>query len=115
MAKSQRQNAQEQDERLGCLGTLFSWIIRGILRMFGIGRQETRRALKPLDEVYREFVDSWVSENLARWLNQTPPEIDIQRPTKVLLGQAETYPDVARMIRGTMIDAKVTFSQLHGK
>ena len=115
MAKSQRQEAAQQDERLGCLGTLFSWIIRGILRMFGIGRQEMRKSLKPLDELYREFVDSWVSENLARWLNQTRPEIDVDRATKVMLGQANTYPDVARQIRETLIDAKVTFSQRNGK
>ncbi len=88
---------------------------RFLLQLLGIGGRETRRALKPLDQYYQEYVDSWVSENLARWLNQTRGEIDTLRATRVLLGEADHYPDVAAQIRATLIDAKVTFSQRESK
>lgn len=74
-----------------------------------------RHTLEPLDQQYREFVDSWVSERLARWLYQTRYDIDEKIATRVLLGEADQYPAVARMIRDTLIDAKVTFSQRDGK
>jgi len=107
--------AQESEERGGCLDVLFRAGLRLILRLFGIGTQEMRRTLEPLDQQYREFVDSWVSERLARWLYQTRYEIDEKIATRVLLGEADHYPEVARMIRDTLIDAKVTFSQRDGK
>ncbi len=104
-----------QTERSGCLVSLFTYGWRLLLQLLGIGGRETRRALKPLDQVYQEYVDSWVSENLAHWLNQTRGEIDTLRATRVLLGEADHYPDVASQIRDTLIDAKVTFSQREGK
>ncbi|MCC7447956.1 MAG: hypothetical protein IT324_11095 [Anaerolineae bacterium] len=107
--------AQESEERGGCLDVLFRAGLRLILRLFGIGTQEMRRTLEPLDQQYREFVDSWVSERLARWLYQTRYEIDEKIAMRVLLGEADHYPEVARMIRDTLIDAKVTFSQRDGK
>lgn len=103
------------EERLGCLETLFRSAFRFILRMFGIGRREIRSAIQPLDQQYREFVDTWVSETLARWLNQTRPDIDQAAATRVLLGEAARYPDLSRRIDDTLIDAKVTFSQRKGK
>ena len=102
-------------ERTGCLGAIFQAAWQLILRLLGIGTRPVREALKPLDKYYREYVDSWVSENLARWLNQTRPEIDVETATRVLLGGADTYPAMARMIQDTLIDAKVTFSQRDGK
>ena len=105
----------EQPERMGCLGVIFQAAFRFILRMFGIGAREMRSTLKPLDQYYREYVDSWVSENLARWLNQTRQDIDVNTATEVLLGQADRYPEIARLVRDTLIDAKVTFSQRDGK
>ena len=105
----------EPTERLGCMGALFQSAFRLILRLFGIGTRSVRDSLKPLDQHYREFVDSWVSDNLARWLNQTRPDIDVSTATKVLLGEADIYPAMARTIRDTLIDAKVTFSQRDGK
>src|SRR5450432_3475173 len=105
----------EQPERVGCLGAVFQTVFRFVLRLFGIGAREMRSTLQPLDQYYREFVDSWVSENLARWLNQTRQDIDTSTATEVLLGQADRYPEVARMVRDTLIDAKVTFSQREGK
>jgi hypothetical protein len=97
-------------ERIGCMGLIF----RFFLRLLGIGARPIRDTLKPLDEHYREFVDTWVSENLARWLNQTRTDIDTQTATRVLLGEADLYPEMARLIRDTLIDAKVTFSQRNG-
>jgi hypothetical protein len=105
----------EPTERLGCMTGLFQSAFRFMLRLFGIGTRGVRDTLKPLDQHYREFVDTWVSESLARWLNQTRPDIDISTATKVLLGEADNYPAMARLIRDTMIDAKVTFSQREGK
>ncbi len=106
--------AEEQTERMGCLGSLFRFGVEFLLRMLGIGGRQMRRSLQPLDQYYQEYVDSWVSENLARWLNRTRSEIDVAMATRVLLGEAERYPLVARQIRDTLIDAKVTFSQRDG-
>ncbi len=109
------QGAKGQTERNGCLVSLVTMAWRLLLQLLGLGGREARRTLKPLDQVYQEYVDSWVSENLARWLNQTRGEIDTLRATRVLLGEADNYPDVAAQIRETLIDAKVTFSQRQGK
>ncbi len=106
---------EEVTEPAGCLEGLFRFVMQAILRLFGIGRKELRRSFEPLDQYYQEFVDSWVSENLARWLNQTRPEIDADTATRVLLGEADRYPEVARQIHDALIDAKVTFSQRNGK
>lgn len=108
-------NNTSSEERLGCLETLFRSAFRFMLRLFGIGGREMRSAIQPLDKTYREFVDRWVSETIARWLNQTRPEIDIETATKVLLGEADRYPETARLIQAALIDAKVTFSQRSGK
>ena len=105
----------DQQERTGCMGAIFQGIFRFILRMFGIGTRELRSNIKPLDQYYREYVDSWVSQNLARWLNQTRQDIDVRTATEILLGQADRYPEMARLIGDTLIDAKVTFSQRDGK
>jgi hypothetical protein len=104
-----------QNERTGCLDAIFRAGWQFILRLFGLSRGEIRRATQPLDQYYQEYVDTWVSENLARWLNQTRPDIRSETATRVLLGEADRYPEVARQIRDTLIDAKVTFSQRHGK
>ncbi len=109
------QGGKDQTERSGCLVSLLSIGWQLLLQLLGLGRRETRRTLKPLDQAYQEYVDSWVSENLARWLNQTRGEIDTMRATRVLLGEADNYPDVAAQIHETLIDAKVTFSQRDGK
>lgn len=106
---------QQPAEGLGCMSAMIQPLIRFLLRLFGIGTRGVRDTLKPLDQHYREFVDTWVSESLARWLNQTRPDIDIGTATKVLLGEADNYPGLARLIRDTLIDAKVTFSQRDGK
>ncbi len=113
MAKGRRE--QELSERPGCLEGIFRLGLQWILRLFGIGRKELRRSFQPLDQYYQEFVDGWVSENLARWLSQTRPEIDAQAATRVLLGEADRYPEVARQVRDALIDAKVTFSQRGSK
>jgi hypothetical protein len=102
------------EERLGCLDTLFRSAFRFVLRLFGIGRKEMRSAIQPLDVQYQEYVDTWVSETLARWLNQTRTDIDVAQATRVLMGEADRYPELARRIEDTMIDAKVTFSQRNG-
>src|SRR5579859_2972575 len=107
--------ADNLSERSGCLAGIIQAGWRLVLRLLGIGTRPAREALKPLDKYYREYVDSWVSENLARWLNQTRPDIDVETATKVLLGEADRYPALARLIQDTLIDAKVTFSQRDGK
>ncbi len=109
------QGGKAQTERNGCLMSIVTMGWKFLLQLLGLGRREARRTLKPLDQVYQEYVDSWVSENLARWLNQTRGEIDTLRATRVLLGEADNYPDVAAQIHDTLIDAKVTFSQREGK
>ena len=115
MSNRTTNNAQRETERLGCLGSLLQMGMQLVLRFFGFGRREMQRAIQPLDQYYQEYVDSWVSENMARWLNQTRGDIDVQSATKVLLGEADSYPAVARQIQDTIIDAKVTFSQRDGK
>ena len=65
---------REAQERPGCLTGVVQLVMQALLRLFGIGGQQMRRTLEPLDTYYQEFVDAWVSENLARWLNQTRAE-----------------------------------------
>jgi hypothetical protein len=109
-------NRQRQEqERTGCLGSLLQLGLQFILRLLGIGGKQLRGTLEPLDQYYQEYVDSWVSENLARWLHQTRGDIDTAQATRVLLGEADRYPLIARQVRDTLIDAKVTFSQRGGK
>src|ERR1700694_3954278 len=98
-------------ERNGCLTAIF----RFFLNLFGLGTTKIRQTTEPIDQRYREFVDVWVSENLARWLHETRSEIDTAQATKVLIGEAERYPEVAAMIRETLIAAKVTFLQREGQ
>ena len=52
---------QQHTERLGCMSALIQPVMRFILRLFGIGTRGVRDTLKPLDQHYREFVDTWVS------------------------------------------------------
>ncbi len=96
---------------MGCLTAIF----RFFLRLFGLGATPVRRSTEPMDQQYREFVDVWVSESLARWLHETRSEIDTAQATQVLVGESNRFPAVAIMIRETLIDAKVTFSQREGK
>ncbi len=93
--------------RMGCLTSLFQWL----LQLLGFGRKKIRQTTEPLDQHYREFVDVWVSEHLGRWLHETRSDIDVQTATKVLLGEADRHPEMTALVRETLIDAKVTFSQ----
>ncbi|MBX3064023.1 MAG: hypothetical protein U0528_04755 [Anaerolineae bacterium] len=101
----------QQEEPQGCLIGLFRALITGVLQLFGLGGRAIRNTLEPIDTKYREYVDTWVSERLAGWLHETRPDIDTQIATKVLLGGADQYAETARIIRETLVDAKVTFSQ----
>ncbi len=94
---------------------LFRAVINGILRLLGLGGRQVRRALEPVDQQYQEYVDTWVSERLAQWLHETRSEIDTGLATRVLLGEADRYPEVAALVRQALIDAKVTFSQREGR
>lgn len=94
---------------------LFRAVINGILRLLGLGGRQVRRALEPVDQRYQEYVDAWVSERLAQWLHETRSEIDTSLATRVLLGEADRYPEVAALVRQALIDAKVTFSQREGR
>jgi len=90
-------------------------LIEWILGLLGFTRKRNvRQAIEPFDLKYREFVDVWASEALAKWLHETRAEIDVALATKVLLGEAERYPEATALIRETLIDAKVTFSQRNG-
>ena len=101
------------NESRGCLTAVFEWI----MSLFGFSRKRNtiRESTIPLDKRYREFVDSWVSERLAAWLHETRAEIDSELAAKVLLGEAARYPEIVRLLRETLLDAKVTFSQRDGK
>lgn len=99
------------ENRLGCLGVF----VQALFRLFGIGARGVRRTTQPLEQRYREFVDTWASENLARWLHETRGEIDQSQALEVLLHGAEGNREIAVSIRETLIDAKVTFSQREGK
>ena len=96
-------------------GGLLQAIIQFIMRLLGIGGKGQRATVEPLDHRYREYVDTWVSANLARWLTETRSDIDTETATKVLLGEWERHPETAALVRETLIDAKVTFSNREGK
>lgn len=105
----------KEQEPQGCLVSIFTFLVRTLMRLLGLGGQAMRRTLIPVDAKYQEYVDSWVSERLAGWLHETRSDIDIATATKVLTGQADRYPELAALIRETLIDAKVTFSQRDSK
>ncbi len=94
----------------GCLTAFLSFF----LRLFGI-KPPIRRTTEMIDVRYREYVDVWVSESLARWLHETRAEIDAEQAAKTLLGESSRFPETAAQIREALIDAKVTFSQRDGK
>lgn len=106
---------QAQPQPQGCLIGLLQAALQGILRLFGLGGQAVRNTLEHTDQQYREYVDVWVSERLAYWLHETRAEINAETATQVLIGEAERYPEVAKLVRETLVDAKVTFSQREGK
>jgi hypothetical protein len=108
-----QQSKVGQSEQPGCVVGLLRGLFQALLRMLGLRGQ--RGTLHKLDEKYREYVDHWVSETLARWLNQTRPEIDSKIALAVLKGEGELYPDIKQRVFETLIDAKVTFSQRSGK
>lgn len=99
----------------GCVFSILNAIVRGILNLLGLGVRGARATIIPPDARYREFVDTWVSERLATWLHETRPDIDVNQASRVLMGEAERYPAQAAMLRQTLLDAKVTFSQREGK
>jgi hypothetical protein len=109
MAQRQTQQAD------GCLVGLLRFMVNGIMRLFGFGGRQVRNTLNKMDVQYREYVDTWVSERLAGWLHETRADIRTDTAAKVLLGEAEHYPEMAEMIRQTLIDARVTFSQRDSK
>lgn len=90
---------------------LFKALIRGILRLFGIGRQTVREAIDPLDRTYRAQLDKWAAGKIATWLHDTRPEIDLDRANYTLFTSADKYPETTQLIRDTLIDVKVTFTQ----
>jgi len=87
---------------------LLDWL----LGLFGFTRKQRgiRQSTKPLDQKYREFVDQWTSETLAKWLHETRAEIDVTLATHTLTMPADSSPALAALIRETLIDAKVTFT-----
>jgi hypothetical protein len=99
------------ENRLGCLGAFFQLVFR----LLGIGARGVRSTTEPLEKRYREFVDTWASENLARWLHETRAEIKQENALDVLLHGPDVNHEAAASIRETLIDAKVTFSQREGK
>jgi hypothetical protein len=114
MANNQQQGTPAQGQ-WGCVLGLLQAAFQGVLRLFGIGGRAIRNTLEFSDQQYREYVDTWVSERLAYWLHETRAEINAETATTVLLGGADRHPDVAKQVRETLVDAKVTFSQRDGK
>ncbi len=108
-------STSQTPEPLGCLLGLVNAVVRGILRLFGLGAKGARAGLAHIDVQYKAFVDSWVAERLAAWLNQTRSEIDPNHALRVLNGEADYLPEVVAQIRQTLIDCKVTFVQREGK
>jgi hypothetical protein len=106
---------QPNNNQLGCVFGLMQALLQGILRLFGVGNRSIRNTLEHTDQIYREYVDTWVSERLAYWLHETRTDINVDTATRVLLGESDLYPDLARTVRETLVDAKVTFSQREGK
>ncbi len=99
----------------GCLLGVINFIVRGIMRLFGMGVRGARAAVLPADETFKAYVDKWVSERVAAWLHQTRGEINAEDATKILNGEGAHLTETRRMIHETLIDAKVTFSQREGK
>src|SRR5579859_4154176 len=98
-------NKREQPERIGCLGSIFQLVMQALGQLFGFGRRQARRVME-FDQTYQKFVDNWVSERLALWLHETRSEISTAPAMRVLLGDIENHPGVAKLIRETLIDAK---------
>lgn len=111
----QGQQQQAANRPLGCLVSILTGIVRAILRLLGIGWRGARATVMPPDEQFKEYVDAWVSERIAGWLTQTRAEINTDQAAKVLNGESAHFPEVTRLIRETLVDAKVTFSQRDGK
>ena len=107
--------AEQQPEPQGCLMSILTAIVQGILRLFGVGARRARATLIPPDQRYQEYVDSWVAERLAGWLHETRAEISAEQATRVLMGEGDRFPEQASLIRQTLLDARVTFSQREGK
>ncbi len=106
---------QKQQQPQGCLLSVANFLFQGILKLLGMGGRTARATLVPTDERFQEYVDTWVSERMASWLHETRPEINAENAAHVLTGEANRYPEVTQLIRETLIDAKVTFSQREGK
>jgi hypothetical protein len=106
---------QQTQEPQGCLIGLLRFLWGGLWRLLGLGGRQVRDTLAKVDTQYREYVDTWVSERLASWLHETRPDISSEVASLVLLGEANNFPEVAGLIRETLIDAKVTFSQRDNK
>jgi hypothetical protein len=102
-----------QKEPQGCLMSILNTIVQGVLRLLGMGGQAMRKTMIPPDEQYQAYVDLWVSERLANWLNQTRPDIDAKTATGILMGKNRNS-EATKLIRETLVDAKVTFSQQNG-
>lgn len=107
--------AQQEQQGSGCLLSILTFFWRGILRLLGLGGRAARATVLVPDAKFREYVDTWVAERMGLWLHQTRGEIDAATATKVLMGEFERYPEIAQLIRETVIDAKVTFLQREGK
>lgn len=109
--------AQQETEKqpAGCLLGVINFIVRGIMRLFGMGVRGARAAVLPADETFKAYVDKWVSERVAAWLHQTRGEISAEDAAKILNGEGTHLTEMRRMIHETLIDAKVTFSQREGK
>jgi len=99
----------------GCLMSFINFIVRGLMRLFGMGVRSARARVMPADEVFKAYVDKWVSERIAAWLHQTRAEINAEDAARVLNGEGAHLYEVRRLIYETLIDAKVTFSQRDGK
>jgi len=115
MADNNNNNGARETAPQGCLMSILNFFVRGFLRLLGLGSRSAAGKIIPPDVRYQEYVDAWVSERLAGWLHQTRSEIDVEKASKVLTGQAANFPDVTMLIREALLDAKVTFSQRDGK
>ncbi|MCS6871883.1 MAG: hypothetical protein RML95_12905 [Anaerolineae bacterium] len=104
-----------QEQPQGCLISLINFLVRGLMRLFGMSVRGVRATVMPPDETFKAYVDAWVSERIATWLHQTRAEINPEDAAKVLNGEGAHLHDVRRLIYETLIDAKVTFSQRDGK
>lgn len=113
MTKPQKE--QQTQKPQGCLLSVLNFFFQSVLKLLGLGGRAARATLVPVDARFQEYVDTWVSERMASWLHETRPEINMENAAHVLTGQANRYPDVTQLIRETLIDAKVTFSQREGK